>query len=130
MILFDTDACIELLRGNRRLIEKRKSCDGGIAVSFMSVAELYYGADKSDYRNRNISLVDEFLLSVRVIHSTIEICMKFGEIKARLVRERMVISDADIFIASTTLVTCEKLITGNVNHFERIAELRVENWLR
>ena len=38
--------------------------------------------------------------------------------------------DADIFIAATAATRCDMLITGNVKHFNRIAELRIENWLR
>ena len=47
MILFDTDICVEILRGNRSLAEQRKAYDEPVAVSFMTVAELYYGAYKS-----------------------------------------------------------------------------------
>ena len=48
MILLDTDICIELLRGNAKVIDKRQGYDEKVAISFMSVAELFYGAEKSD----------------------------------------------------------------------------------
>ena len=54
MILFDTDICIELLRGNKMIIEERKKYNGEIAISFMSVAELFYGAEKSSNKFKNI----------------------------------------------------------------------------
>jgi tRNA(fMet)-specific endonuclease VapC len=130
LILLDTDICIELLRGNAKVIEKRQSYDENVAVSFMSVAKLYYGAEKSDHVPENNSLIEEFLLTVEIIHSDVEILKKFGGLKAILAKSGHILADADIFIAATVLVKCSMLITGNVNHFKRIEELRIENWIR
>ena len=130
MILLDTDICIELLRGNNRVIEKRRNYDDRVAISFMSVAELFYGAEKSDNPNENNSLVEEFFLTVIIINSDLDILRKFGEIKATIGKAGNILSDADIFVAATTLAKCNMLITGNVNHFMRIEELRIENWIR
>jgi predicted nucleic acid-binding protein len=43
----------ELPRGNRALVEQRKSYNQTVAVSFMTVAELYYGVNRSSTVNRN-----------------------------------------------------------------------------
>jgi predicted nucleic acid-binding protein len=130
VILLDTDICIELLRGNTEVIEKRRKYDEKVAVSFMSVAELYYGAEKSEHVSENSSLIEEFLLTVEIVHSDLEILKKFGVIKTGLAKSGEILPDADIFIAATTLAKCSLLITGNVNHFKRIEELRIENWIR
>ena len=129
MILFDTDVCIEILRGNQKVIEKRKDYTGNIAISFFSVAELFYGALKSSNPVKNKSLVEEFLLSIYILNSDIEISQKFAEIKSRLEKSGDRLSDADIFIAATSLTKCEKLITGNMKRFSRIENLMVENWI-
>jgi tRNA(fMet)-specific endonuclease VapC len=47
MILLDTDICIELLKGNKRILQRRDQYDGPVGVCFMTIAELYYGAEKS-----------------------------------------------------------------------------------
>jgi tRNA(fMet)-specific endonuclease VapC len=130
VILLDTDICVELLRGNTEVIEKRRDYDEKVAVSFMSVAELYYGAEKSEHVSENSSLIEEFLLTVDIIHSDLEILRKFGIIKAILAKSGEILPDADIFIAAIALVKCTLLITGNINHFKRIDELRIENWIR
>ena len=130
MIILDSDICISILRGNKLVIEKRESCDEGICISFMTVAELYYGAEKSNYRKQNINLVERSLLSILIIDSDIEITQKFGELKARLSKSGRIIADADLFIASTAITKCTKLITGNIKHYNRIDELKIENWLR
>ncbi|MEW6088061.1 MAG: PIN domain-containing protein [bacterium] len=129
MILLDTDVCIELLRGNRKVIENRKKTNDQIAVSFMTVAELYYGAEKSGNRDKNIGLIEEFLLTVQIIHSNIAILRKFGELKNDLKKIDNLITDADLLIASTSLVKCNTLITGNIRHFSRFEGLKAENWI-
>jgi predicted nucleic acid-binding protein len=130
MILLDTDICIELLRGNAKVIDKRQGYEEKVAISFMSVAELFYGAEKSDNAVKNAKLIEEFLLTIEIIHSDLEILKKFGELKAGLGSAGNILADADVFIAATTLAKCNILITGNVNHFRRIEELRIENWIR
>ncbi len=129
MILIDTDICIELLRGNNEVIDKRQSCDEQVSISFMTVGELYYGAERSTNRLKNKNVVDEFLLSIDIIDTDIEILTKFGELKANLYRNRFPLPDADILIASTALTKCTKLITGNSKHFNRFDSLTFENWL-
>ena len=57
MILLDTDICIELLRGNAKVIEKRQGYDEKVAISFMSVAELFYGAENRRFENRKLDLI-------------------------------------------------------------------------
>ncbi|MBN1997345.1 type II toxin-antitoxin system VapC family toxin [candidate division KSB1 bacterium] len=130
MILLDTDTCVEILRGNQHVIDKRLETDEHVALSFMTVGELYYGAEKSKPRTKNKHLVDEFLLSVDVIHTDLDILQKFGEIKAVLEIRNLSLADADIFIAATCLSKCKKLITANVKHFDRIENLTIENWIR
>ena len=128
MILFDTDICIELLKGNKQILRKREQSESMIGISFMSVAELYYGAEKSSDPNRNISIIEELLLSLEIIHTDIPILKRFGVIKAYLQKNGISLADADVLIAATTLEKCDKLITGNTKHFDRIPGLSTESW--
>ena len=130
MILLDTDTCIEILRGNQSVIDKRIQTNESAAISFMSIGELYYGAGKSKSPLKNKRVVAEFILSVDVINSDSQIMEKFGEIKAELILRRTPLADADILIAATSLSQCKKLITGNTRHFEKIENLVIENWIR
>ena len=129
MILIGTDICIELLRGNNIVIENRLSSDEQVSISFMTVGELYYGAERSSNKIKNKNVVDEFLLSIDIIDTDLEILKKFGELKSNLYRNSALLPDADILIAATVLTKCTKLITGNSKHFNRIENLSLENWL-
>lgn len=129
MVLLDTDVCISLLRGNRKVIEHRKDFAGEVSVSFMNVAELFYGAEKSANPKKNKAVVEQFLLTVRTINSNRNIMKRFGRLKAQLEQSGNPLTDADLFIAAAALETCTHLITGNIKHFSRIEGLNLENWL-
>lgn len=128
MILLDTDVCVELLRGNRRILQRRDQYDGPVGVCFMAAGELYYGAEKSADPARTRSAVERLLLTVDIIHTDLAILMRFGSLKASLQREGIPLSDADILIASATMEKAEVLVTGNAKHFERIRGLVLEDW--
>ena len=128
MILLDTDICIEILRKNEKIIKCRENTDEEISISFITVGELYYGAEKSAYVNDNKKVIEEFLLTINIINSDNEIMMKFGEIKAILKKKNIQLPDADLLIAATTLTKTDKLVTGNIKHFERINGLTIEKW--
>ena len=96
MILMDTDICIEILRGKKSVIEERAKCEESVAISFMTVGELYYGAERSKNRIKNIAVVDEFILSLLVINPDVEILKKFGELKSKLYKNNILLPDADI----------------------------------
>jgi tRNA(fMet)-specific endonuclease VapC len=129
MILLDTDVCIEILRGNQSVIDQYQHVEERAAISFMTVGELFYGAEKSKFKESNRHVVEEFLLSIDVINSDIEILRKFGDLKANLSLNKVLLADADLFIASTALTKCSKLITGNGKHYNRIENLVIENWI-
>ena len=128
MILLDTDICIEILRGNAKVLGKRAQTDDSTAISFMSIAELYYGAEKSSQPLKNRHLIEEFLLTIDIIHTDLSILKEFGILKNQLYDSQQILPDADIFIAATAYIKAEKLITGNIKHFNRFLNLIVENW--
>ena len=67
-----------------RLSKKRKISDEFFYISFLTAAELYYGAEKSNNTAKNNNLIEHFLLSIEIIESDLEICKKFGELKSKL----------------------------------------------
>ncbi len=129
MILLDTDICVEILRKNEKVISSREKFNDDIGISFISVGELYYGAERSANPENNIRLIEEFLITINIIHSDIDIMIKFGKLKAYLKNNNILLPDAYLLIAATTFIKAERLITGNVKHFERFPNLSIENWI-
>jgi tRNA(fMet)-specific endonuclease VapC len=130
MTLLDTDVCIEILHKNEIVLRKRKQENDTVAISFMTAAELYYGAAKSSHIEHNYEIIERFLLTINIIHSDARIVQTYGELKAQLEEAGVPLADADLFIASTALEKCEKLVTGNSKHYSRIDQLRIEDWMR
>jgi len=130
MILFDTDVCVEILRGNKKVIKRRQEYPWEVSISFITVAELFYGAGNSDRPKENSVSVEKFIMTVGIIQSDLFILKRFGEIKSNLYQKNRLVADADIFIAATALEKAETLVTGNIKHFDRIEGLKIENWIR
>lgn len=128
MILLDTDICVELLKGNKRILQRLDACEQPVGVCFMTVAELYYGAEKSSDPAGNQEVIEKLLLTLEVVQTSLSIMKRFGQIKAALQKQGIPLADADILIGSAAIETSEKLITGNTKHFERIAGLTLEDW--
>jgi tRNA(fMet)-specific endonuclease VapC len=128
--ILDTDTDIEVLRGNPAVQRKQDEVSGRIGTTIISVAELYYGAEKSRVRDIEIGRVERFLESVDIVGLDVDAARIFGETKALLERDGQRLPDADLLIAAICLSRSATLVTGNTGHFARIAGLAVEDWIR
>ena len=130
MKILDSDVCIEILRGNVKVIEKRRTVDDDVATTWVTASELAYGARKSRDPEHNTTLVTEFLATLPVVGLNLPAALEFGRRKTNLERAGMRIADADLLIAAIALAHGASLITGNRKHYERIEGLRTEDWIR
>lgn len=130
MLVLDTDTCIEILRGNKRVILRRAETEEDVATTAMTAGELFYGAHKSIAPEHNRALVETFLASMEILEFEHIAASFFGEFRAHLERKGERLADADLIIASTALAHGATLITGNEKHMRRIPGLRVQNWIR
>jgi tRNA(fMet)-specific endonuclease VapC len=129
VILLDTDVCVSLLRGNSSIADKIRASSSGASVSFMTAAELAYGAEKSSKLDYNRGLVERFLFTVSVIESERSSIRLFGKLKAELEAGGTHLPDADLLIAAVAMDRGLVLATGNMKHFARIPGLMAQDWL-
>lgn len=130
MRILDTDVCIEILRGNRQVIQRREAIVDETATTWITACELSYGAEKSRYRETNKPLVAAFLATLPVLVLSLPGAEHFGRIKTRLESTGQRVADADLLIASIALAHGATLVTGNRRHYERIEGLPIEDWIR
>ena len=130
MRILDTDVCMEILRGNREVISRRSVVADSVASTWITAAELYYGAAKSKAPEKNRVLVSEFLTTVKVLDLDLAAVQHFGSLKADLERRGRRLADADLLIASVALSRGAILVTGNRGHYARIPDLQLEDWVR
>lgn len=130
MKVLDTDVCIEILRGNVRVIERRCRTPDAVATTWITACELAYGAAKSRAPESNRALVEAFLATLPILELDWAAAEHFGRLKADLERAGTLLADADLLIAAIALARGTGLVTGNRRHYERIPELNIEDWIR
>jgi tRNA(fMet)-specific endonuclease VapC len=128
--VLDTDVVIELLRGNERVIERRRQTKDRVVTTWMVASELYYGAAKSLHPDENRKVVGDFLAMTDVLEMDEAAARQFGSLKADLEREGQRLADADLLIAAAAIARNAVLITGNRRHYDRINDLAIEDWIR
>jgi tRNA(fMet)-specific endonuclease VapC len=128
--LLDTDTCIELLRGNQRVIEHRARTSDHVTTTWITAAELYYGAAKSKAAASNHALVTRFLATLDVLGIDSSAAQLFGQQKASLEVAGHRLADADLFISAIARSRGAVLVTGNRRHYQRIEQLAIEDWIR
>jgi tRNA(fMet)-specific endonuclease VapC len=129
--LLDTDTCVFALRGSESVHERLSDVEPEtLAISVVSLAELRYGAACSARPEANHQVVDDFTGGVTVLGRHEEIVHLFGEFKAQLRRRGVPIDGFDLLIAANAHHHQLTLITHNLDHFRRLPELQLEDWVR
>ena len=59
----------------------------------------------------------------------LESARTYGQVKAELARRGELLADNDLFIASLALSRNLTLVTHNTHHYERIANLCLDDWI-
>ena len=128
--LLDTDTCVFWLKGNEHIEQKVLAVGiDNVALSFINVSELYYGAYKSQRVEANLAMVRRLTTQLHVVESDEAISEMFGELKAALESAGTIIDDADLHIAACAVVHGLTLVTNNTKHFKRIKGLKLQNWV-
>jgi tRNA(fMet)-specific endonuclease VapC len=124
--LVDTDWLIDAIVGvpaARALLDRLS--DDGLAVSIVSLGELFEGVHLSPDPAGHVASLKGFLTGYTVLNLSEPIMEVFGRLRADLRRQGKLIPDLDLLIAATTLVHGLTLLTRNVRHFARIPDLQL-----
>jgi len=98
------------------------------AISEITLAELVFGAENSSNPDKNHKLIDRFIRQITIIPIFDSIYL-YGKEKARLRKSGTMISDFDLMIGCTAVEKELTLVTENVHEFERVYNIRIENWI-
>ena len=127
--LLDTNICIHYFKGQFGIKERiEKIGFENFAISEITLAELIYGAEKSQQTEKNMKVVENFAEKIEIlpILSSLKI---YGKEKARLRSIGKIIGDLDLFIGSTAIVNDMIMVTRNTREFERLNGISIENWI-
>ncbi len=130
MYLLDTNICIYLIKSKFPNLQKRieETDPSEIAISAITVAELEFGISKSLYPERNKIALLKFLSPFEIVPFTEKDCEDFGWLRTYLNKKGTPIGAYDLQIASQCLARDLVLISNNLKEFERVPNLKYENW--
>ena len=127
--LLDTNICIYLFKGQYSLNQKIKEVGlENCAISEITYAELIYGAEKSEFKEKNFATIEKFTdqISILPIFNAIRV---FGKEKARLRAKGDIITDFDLLIGATSISNKMIMVTRNVKEFSKLKNIQIENWV-
>jgi len=91
------------------------------------MAELRYGAEYSQYPERNKAMFDIFLADIEILPIT-PCIPAFALEKARLRKLGQPLPDFDLLIGATAIYHDMTLVTNNTKHFQRLGGIKLEDW--
>ena len=134
MYLFDTDTISNLLKKRPSLTLLRKLAGLSAQEQFTSsitVGELIYCAYRSTRTDYFLQKLDEPVWpNINIVPFDEAAARIYGQLRAKLERTGTTLSEPDLRIASIALFSQLTLITGNIRHFSKVPDLRLENWLQ
>ncbi len=127
--LLDTNICIYYFKGLFNLEEKiREVGFDEFAISEITLAELFYGVEKSQKRESNLKIIETFIEKI-VVLPIFDSLKVYAIEKSRLKTKGTIISDLDLFIGATAIVNNLILVTRNISEFQRMHNINIENWI-
>lgn len=100
-----------------------------LKISSITYYELLNGLYSGDTKERTIE-IELFLNNHTILPISKPIAQKAAQIYTKLRSEGNGIAHNDILIAATAIVENLVLITNNTKHFDRIEDLKIENWTK
>ena len=102
---------------------------GQMAISAVTFGELIYGAERSSQPERNLNDIEGMVARLEVLPFDELAATHFGQLRAELARAGTPIGPYDQMIAGHARASGLVLVTNNVDEFERVPGLRIENWV-
>ncbi len=128
--LLDTNICIYAMKSRPESVTRRLAAarSSDLAISSVTVFELWYGVQRSKAVARNSEALREFLAPLRQLEFDADDAAVCGKIRADLDVKGTPIGPYDLQIAAQALRRKLTLVTHDTAEFKRIAGLKVVDW--
>ena len=129
--MLDTNTCIHLIKRLPDPMRKRLSSLSvdKVGISSIVAAELWYGVALSQKKKQNEIALSDFLNYVVVLDWPFDASPIYAKIRATLKKKGTPIGAMDLLIASHAVFLNAVLVTDNTREFQRVPDLKIENWL-
>ncbi len=128
--LLDTNICIYYMKGMfnlNKIIDKIGS--ENCFISEITLAELKFGVANSENKSKNMRVLESFINGINIIPIFNSLDLYAIE-KARLKKIGNIIDEFDLLIGVTAVYNNMILVTNNIKHFQRIKNIKIEDWTR
>jgi tRNA(fMet)-specific endonuclease VapC len=131
IVMLDTNTCIALIKHKPvHVLQKFSEYQvGDIGISAVTLAELRYGVSKSQYQAKNQAALGAFILPLEVAPFDEQTTVAYGVLRSTLEKQGTPIGPLDTMIAAHALSLGVVLVTNNTREFNRVAGLKVTDWV-
>ena len=131
VLLVDTNIVSYIFKRDTRATAYGSYLNGQtLAISFMTVAELYQWAAIRNWGRRRVQQLEAHMRSYVVIPFDSAICQVWGNVRVMCQRAGQPISAQDGWIAATALHHQLPLVTHNPDHFQAVEGLKLNTTAR
>lgn len=130
--LLDTNICIYITKHQPEIVRQhfeKHLHDGNIFISVITLGELRFGAEKSQWKDKAFKVIDELTSIIPVIELDEHTAVHYAQIRKQLALQGQIIGNNDLWLAAHARSNNWVMVTNNEKEFLRVDELQVENWL-
>lgn len=128
--LIDTNTCIYYIKGKFDLQNKFEKADpDNCFISEITLAELKFGIENSEKKDKNQKALDNFLKGIKIIPIFHSLDL-YAKEKARLRKAGTPIDDFDLLIGVTSITHNLTMVSNNTGHFKRIMGIALVDWTK
>ena len=128
--MLDTNICIYAIKNrSAEVLQALRTHEAaGIGVSSITVAELFFGIEKSGSARNRLAL-QHFLEPLEIADFDMAAAQVYGAVRQQLELSGAPIGPLDTQIAAHALALGVTLVSNNLREFSRVKSLQLANWV-
>lgn len=129
--MLDTNICIYSIKQKPEQVFLRlqQHEPEEICISSVTYAELVHGVEKSQAVEKNRLALALLLANIEILDFDVKAAESYGKIRADLENRGTPIGSLDMMIAGHAKSLNYTLVTNNTREFDRVTDLKLENWV-
>lgn len=130
--MLDTSTCIYIIKRKPvDIIDRfRKIQISQVSISSITLSELEYGVIKSSKPEQNQLALAQFVAPMEILSYGDKAALYYAELRVYLEKQGTPIGSLDMLIAAHALSAGCILVTNNVKEFDRVPNLKIDNWVK
>ncbi|GHV73168.1 nucleic acid-binding protein [Spirochaetia bacterium] len=129
MYFLDSNICLYFLRDQYPALSKKllTVSPGSIKIPSIAEAEILTGVEKGA-RSITREIWEEFFAAFEIVSFDDDAARRYALIRSYLEKQDAIIGPNDLITAATVLANNGILVTHNVQEFERVPGITIEDW--